>query len=209
MKKEIIDIEPIEQQTLPTYWNNVFTKLPTEIIGDKEKLNKYITKFGVAFGKVKTEIIKHKLSGMNISAATLKDKLTKLEKDFDSKLYELLGFLLLDKEIKNHLEQKAKAVNKFFNEIGYKIYPNTIPSNVIDAINNAKQYFSESEIYVWSITDEPLIKDPVVIAKKLEPDNPNKDELGFVYYLIAIWGNDIELDDLINTKKILNIQKII
>jgi hypothetical protein len=157
----------------------------------------------LAFGKVKAEIIKHELVGMTLAAGNMKTKLAELEKEFDSRIYEYLGYPRLHKTVKKVLTEKATKIYKHLNTYAYRSYPRMIPRPVLNAIDDAKKYFSDSEIEVWAVEDEPLLKDPVIVGKKSKVGHEFADESGYIYYLIGIWDDDIKLEDIVSTDEFI------
>jgi hypothetical protein len=184
-------------QSLLELWVKTFVDLPKAVMANEITLNEYISKFGIAFGKVKAEIVKHELAGMSNAAQGMRKELEDMEKKFDERIYEYLGYPRLEKNIKQTFRQKAKETYKYFNVYYYKQYPRMIPPVVVRAITEARKYFSDSEIEIWAIENEPMIKDPVVVGKKYKMGNELADNEGFIYYLIAIWDNDIKIEDIV------------
>lgn len=201
-KVEVLIAEPIgiKEETLPDLWIKTFIDLPKTVKSNEGNLNEYIEKFSLAFGKIKAEIVKHELIGMNLAASNMKTRLAELEKKFDSRIYEYLGYPRLEKTVKEVLKSKAEKEGKFFNIYAYKSYPRMIPRTVLHAIDDAKKYFSEYEIEIWAVENEPLLKDPVIVGKKIKSGHEFADKDGYIYYLIGIWDNDIKLEDIVSTE---------
>lgn len=181
-------------------WTDVFSRYPKGVLANQKKLDDQIEKFGIAFGKIKAEIVRHKLGGMSTAASAMKTKLDGLEKDFDANIYQYLGYPLVDSYVKPLLKEKATKQGKFFNEYVYTSYPRPIPKIVFESIQIAKQYFPPTNIKVWAVESEPLLKDPVVVAEILDP-KATPGTLTYIHYLIGIWDNDIELSDVIDTSE--------
>lgn len=204
-KVEYLPPEPIEikEEGLPELWQKTFIKLPKAVKSNEFTLNEYIERFSLAFGKVKSEIIKHELIGMTLAAGNMKTKLQELEKEFDSRIYEYLGYPRLEKTVKKTLQEKATKVGKYFNTYAYRSYPRMIPRPVLHAIDDAKKYFQDGEIEVWAVENEPALKDPVIVGKKMKSGHEFADESGYIYYLIGIWDDDIKLEDIVSTDQFI------
>jgi len=193
-KRPVVTKErPESKLTLPETWEDIFGEFSSRPYPKQKNIFERIEEFGQTYGKIKAEIVRHRLLNMNTAADSLTTQLQNLEKEFDEKIYDYIGYPKLKERAKEILEEKARAEGKFLNQYSYASYPKPIPSVVQQAIQKAKTFFPDYNIKIWAIENSP-IKDPAVIGEVYLNGTVAR-------YLIALWDKDILLDDIVDLKK--------
>lgn len=179
-------------------WQETFGTEPTRVIPNTEPLEKAWENMGIAFGKIQLEKQKYKKAGMTQAVVEIDTKWSEKQKELESRTMDLIGYPRVSSSAKEALKTLASEEKRFLNIYKLEEYKKIPPPNISEAIMEAKQFFDELEI--WAIEDQPYvrpIKDPVVIGYIT---------VGYsrIAYLVASWGDDINVDDLFEKTKAIS-----
>ena len=196
-------LEDYSQKDFHQCWENWFGIKPVRNIRSVDKLR---MRLGEHFTSIIDLLVKQfelQSVGLTQVAQEMKKKIEEETKKVLVNFEELLGYKRLPDNLVMTLSSKANEQGKYLNRYPLQNYHSIPPELVIDAIEKAKPYFQNIEI--WAIEDKQFLRDPVVIGIKNISIKSQGDYGTFnyipnqykqVFYWIASWGDDIKVEDL-------------